>query len=335
MLKRNYFKSFLAVLSVFTLLFCVNTSFAARYENLNVGNLTVEKSLAVQGLLQASANTTGDVYYVSSGSSGVDGRGRGKTSSRPFATLDYAVGRCTANNGDFIIVMPGHAESVIAAAGIDLDVAGITIIGLGDGSDRPAFTFTTATTADIDVDAANITIANCVFINDIDSLAAPIDVNAAYFSMIECDMRDDTAAKQTIRWILGVAAADNMSIINCLNRGSDTAGATAWITLVGQDAPAIIGCHSNGDFSAANVENITTACTDVLITKNHFENANAVDVNIEGFAAMTGWISFNSLRIATDGQVTWINTPGSASLFENYGVNNNGETGILAGTPSV
>jgi hypothetical protein len=293
--------------------------------------------MSVKGLLQAVANTTGNVFYVDSGGSGsnsASGPG-GKSKEKPFKTLDWAVGRCTANNGDFIIVMPGHAESIIAADGIDFDVAGITIIGLGEGSSRPTFTFSTATTADIEVDAANVTIANCVFINDIDSLAAPIDVDAAYFTMIDCDMRDDTAAKQTIRWILGDANADNMTLIGCNNRGSDTAGATAWVTLNGADGVEIIGCRSNGDFSAANIENITAACTDLLITKNHLENANAVDVNIEGFAAMTGWISFNSLRVATDGQVTWINTPGNASLFENYGVNNNGETGILAGTPSV
>jgi len=335
MRKGNYIKSFLAGLCVFTLLFCANTSSAARYENLNVGHLTIESSLSVQGLLQAAANTTGTVYYVDSGAPGINAIGRGKSSSKPLATLDYAIGRCVANNGDFIIVMPGHAESIIAADGIDFDVAGITVIGLGEGSSRPAFTLSTATTADIEIDAANITIANCVFINDIDSLAAPIDVDAAYFTMIDCDMRDDTAAKQTIRWILGDANADNMTLIGCNNRGSDTAGATAWITLNGADGVEIIGCRSNGDFSAANIENITAACTDLLITKNHLENANAVDVNIEGFAAMTGWISFNSLRIATDGQVTWINTPGNSSLFENYGVNNDGETGILAGTPSV
>lgn len=336
MKNRNYFKPFLALGCVLALLFCANTSFAARYENLNVGHLTVERSLSVQGLLQAAANTTGDVYYVDSGigKNGVGARA-GQSSSKPLKTLDYAIGKCIANNGDFIIVMPGHAESVIAADGIDFDVAGITVIGLGEGSSRPTFTFTTATTADIEVDAANITIANCVFINDIDSLAAPIDVDAAYFAMIDCDMRDDTAAKQTIRWILGDANADNMTLIGCNNRGSDTAGATAWITLNGADGVEIIGCRSNGDYSAANVENITAACTDLLITKNHLENANAVDVNIEGFAAMTGWLSFNSLRIATDGQVTWINTPGNTSLFENYGVNNDGETGILAGTPSV
>lgn len=277
----------------------------------------------------------GNVYFVDSGHANKGNTTSNGTVDAPFSTLDYAVGRCTANNSDVIIVAQGHAETLTAAAAINLDVAGVTVIGLGSGTTRPKFTFSTATTADIDIDAANIMLINLQFVNDIDSLAAPIDVNASDFTMIQCDMRDDTAAKQTIRWILGDANADNMQIIGCVNRGSDTAGATAWITLNGADGVVIADCRSNGDFDAGNIQVVTAAITDALITRNHLENANAVDVNIEGLASSTGWISYNSCRIATDAQTTWINTPGNMQLFENYGVNNNGETGKLVGTASV
>ena len=276
---------------------------------------------------------TGSVWFVDSvtGSNG----NSGKTTKKPFATLDYAIGMCTASKGDVIILMPGHAESVIAAAGIVCDVQGITIIGAGTGTDRPQITFSTATTADIDISAANVTIKNVHFINDIDALAAPIDVNAAHFRMEGCLFDDATAAKQTVRWILGDANADYMEIIGCDNHGSDTAGSTAWITLNGADHVKIMGCSSHGDFAAANVEVVTAAVTDAIIAYNMLENANAVDVNIEGLASSTGWIAHNLCRNATDAQVTWVNTPGNMQLFQNYGVNNNGETGILAGTPSV
>lgn len=277
----------------------------------------------------------GNVYFVDSGHADKGNTTSNGTLDAPFATLDYAVSRCTANNSDVILVAAGHTESVIAAAGIDLDVAGITIIGCGSGNARPKFTFSTDTTADIDIDAANITLFNLQFVNDIDALAAPIDVNASDFTMINCDMRDDTAAKQTVRWILGDANADNMQIIGCVNRGSDTAGSTAWITLNGADGVVVVDCRSNGDFDAGNIQVVTAAITDALITRNHLENANAVDVNIEGLASSTGWISYNSCRIATDAQTTWINTPGNMQLFENYGVNNNGETGKIIGVASV
>lgn len=43
--------------------------------------------------------------------------------------MDYANGRCTANNGDVVFVQAGHTETVTAAAGLDLDVAGVTLGG--------------------------------------------------------------------------------------------------------------------------------------------------------------------------------------------------------------
>ena len=76
--------------------------------------------------------TTGNQYFVSS-DTGADSTGNDGSIRRPFATIDYAVGRCSANVGDVIYVMPGHTETVSAAAGINLDVAGISVIGLGAG----------------------------------------------------------------------------------------------------------------------------------------------------------------------------------------------------------
>jgi hypothetical protein len=57
-------------------------------------------------------------------------------------------------------------------------------------------------------------------------------------------------------------------------------------------------------------------------------------VNIEGYSAATGHVRYNSCMIATNGQVTWINTVGTLALFENYGVNLGGETGMIIGTAS-
>src|SRR6185503_19507054 len=58
------------------------------------------------------------------GSNGNDG----KTPDRPLATIAKALTLCVANRGDKIILMPGHAETVSAAAGLDLNVAGVSII---------------------------------------------------------------------------------------------------------------------------------------------------------------------------------------------------------------
>lgn len=98
--------------------------------------------------------TTGTYYFVDdSGSNANDG----KDTDHPFVDLDYAIGQCTANAGDVIIVMPGHAETRTTT--ITLDVAGVTIVGLGDGDLRPTITVNAA------VDAFTITAADSVVAN--------------------------------------------------------------------------------------------------------------------------------------------------------------------------
>src|SRR3989304_7725210 len=93
-------------------------------------------SFGVPVLAGGNIAPTGTVYFLDSGI-GSDGND-GLSSERPFATLDYAFSRCASNNGDYIIVAPGHAETITTAVG--LDVAGVTGVGVGPGRSRPAFT---------------------------------------------------------------------------------------------------------------------------------------------------------------------------------------------------
>ena len=69
----------------------------------------------------------------------------------PFASLNYAQKQCVPGRGDIIFVGPGHAETISSAAIELLTCSGVAVIGLGAGSMRPTFTFTTATTANIPV----------------------------------------------------------------------------------------------------------------------------------------------------------------------------------------
>ena len=48
----------------------------------------------------------------------------------------------TAAVGDTIIVMPGHVETIATAGALALDVAGISIVGLGNKRNRPIIDFT-------------------------------------------------------------------------------------------------------------------------------------------------------------------------------------------------
>ena len=82
----------------------------------------------------------------------------------PFATLHYAVNTvCVPGRGDIVFVLPNHAETITNATTLLLQCSGVAVIGLGAGSARPTFTFTTATSANIPVAGANMSIQNCLF----------------------------------------------------------------------------------------------------------------------------------------------------------------------------
>ena len=135
------------------------------------------------------SNSTAQLTNQRTGSDGNDG-----TFNAPFATLDYAIGKCTANRGDVIMVKPGHTETISSATALAFDVAGVAIIGLGAGTNRPTFTFDTANTATIAVSAANVSIQNVKFVGNFLSIATVFTLTTAkYFSVTNCEFVDTSA----------------------------------------------------------------------------------------------------------------------------------------------
>lgn len=105
--------------------------------------------------------TTGNIWFVNS-ATGTNAAGYGENPDAPFATADYAIGSGTATNGDWIIGMPGHTETISAAGSVNMDVAGIKIVGLGEGMTRPIFTWSTAA-GTFEVRANSCSIENVIF----------------------------------------------------------------------------------------------------------------------------------------------------------------------------
>lgn len=134
----------------------------------------------------------GNVFFVQT-TTGVDA-GTGKSPSAPYKTLAYAITRATANNGDVIYLMPGSTVTVSDATSQPLNVAGITIIGLGSGSNRPLFDFTTANTATIPVSANNIVVQNCQFKADFLSIAAAFTVASALNFTLDSNLFFDASS---------------------------------------------------------------------------------------------------------------------------------------------
>lgn len=109
----------------------------------------------VHQLGTGSTFTTGNVWYVSSvlGSAS----NTGKDPQFPLATIAQAQSSATASNGDVVIVMPGHAETLTAV--LTLSKAGVTYIGLGSGTLKPTITINAA------ADAVSISGASVIFAN--------------------------------------------------------------------------------------------------------------------------------------------------------------------------
>jgi hypothetical protein len=261
----------------------------------------------------------GNVFFVDSGI-GLDAY-TGKSPAKAFATLDYAIGRCTVNNGDVIYVMPGHAETVAAAAGIDFDVAGITVIGIGKGSDRPTITMSVAAST-VHFDAANTYLKNFLFLVEHDCTIV-IDIDVADCTVESCEFRAKTSSTAR-EWVTcidingGTANdCDRTRILGCIFR-SPTVGASNCIGLDEVAANVEIGwCEFWGDFSDACIHNPTgKILTQIHIHDNLLENTQTGDHSLELVSACTGVIAHNMYK--NDMTQATGSDPGSCWNFENY-----------------
>jgi len=274
--------------------------------------------------------TTGSVFFVHSGT-GLNSYG-GTEPSRPLATIDYAIGLCSANKGDIIFVMPGHAETVSAAAGIAADVAGISIIGMGNGTNRPTLSFSAAA-ATFAISAANITVANLRVTSTIDEVVKMFHVTAAYVTLDGIE-HFETATFQTIQFLLTTAAADYLTVKNCYHyQATAAAAAQLWIQLVGTDNTRIIDntfilVLQNGATCAAI--NATTAVVNCEIARNVIlQTGGTSQVSaILLVSASTGIVYDNRVAAAV---TTLAGTVALASAYgaENYALNTANKSGIL------
>ena len=240
---------------------------------------------------------SGQTYYVSNvttaaalapGAIGGSDSNDGKSPQTPFSTLDYAIGRCSANRGDVIYVLPGHAETVSTAAFIAIDVAGVTIIGLGTGSLRPTFNFA-ATASTITMSAANCTLQNVLLTGGVDAVVSPIVVSAADCKILDVEYRDVTG--QCTDGILTTAAANRLEIARLRWDGATAAGTNAAIAIVGGDRLWIHDCKFDGNFAVGVIDVRTTATTDLEVHDITARTRNAADIFIvDTVTASTGII---------------------------------------------
>lgn len=294
--------------------------------------LFVKRSVGGLFAVEDMAVTTGSRIFVHY-TNGTDAAGYGTGPDTPAKTLDYAVGLCTANKGDIIYLMPGHAESLAAATSAACDVAGISIVGLGHGSLIPTFTLGTATAATIAVTAANVRFKNIKVISDLADVAAGITCsNAADGLVVEnCWFTDGAAAKELVIGIQLAAACDHCTIVNNLFTTVDGGDCASAIKLVGESVDTLI--ENNvifGDYSAAGIDGGTAQATRLRILDNEVRNADVTaGLAIKLHASTTGTVRDNLVFGGKDGTVPI--AAAAAFVGQNYYSNAAGASaGILA-----
>lgn len=216
-----------------------------------------------------------------------------------FTTLAAALASCVANRGDMILIAPGHTETVVAADGIPFPAssAGVTIIGLGQGSLRPTITFTTSTAAQVVYDQANVTTKNVVFVCGIDAQVAMISVTAADVTFDGCELRTNSGTIGAVLGILTAATATRFKWINGRCVGPATNSGTTTTAQI-QHEVGIDYVIANSYFTGKMTQAILNATTILggLIDNNRFVVATGTKA-IAMAAASTPFISNNRINV--------------------------------------
>src|SRR3990167_1973227 len=259
-----------------------NTSFPQDASAYNVG--------------QAAEVRTGRVFYVDSGLTNASNGNDGKSPRTALATINgnFDHADLTANNGDTIYLLPGHTETHTAAAAVIADIAGVRVVGIGDGRDRPTFNFN-ATAADWDLTGANCSFENIVFdLTTIDAVVSAFDVGAADITFRNCEFIMADACGQAVNAFTPDGSSSRLKIIDCIFR-STTAGANSAILIAGTpDGIEIAHNHIYGDFAEACIDNAAcNVATNVNIHHNYLQNDNNGDHAIQMTSAVTGVVHHN------------------------------------------
>lgn len=214
----------------------------------------------------------GNYYYVDSAVAGSDGR----SPQTALGTLDAAFALCTANQGDVIVVMPNHAETITGAGGISHDVAGVSVIGLGVGQQRPRFLMDGATTVTYLISAADAFVSGLDFASGHSNVATCFNISTGSGAWIDnCKFRNNTTNEDFLTCIKATGAdntADGLKVTRCDWYTIDTDDA-AFITFVGSCADFVCGgTPADGNrvltLSATAAQHISCATGKLLTNAN-------------------------------------------------------------------
>ena len=276
--------------------------------------------------------TLGNIFFVDSGigSNSYDGT----TPARPKATINQAIDLCTANQGDTIVVLPGHAETISSATGLVVDVAGINIIGLGHGRNRPVISFDN-TASRIPISADNVLVQGLVFLGAVADIVSGMTITGDDVTLRGCDFEVGSAILEFLQ-MLDIDAATRVIVEHCRFIASATAGTNNAIRLDATVDCMIRNCEFRGDFTTAAISGnagSAAASTNAAVIGNLIENRDTTaGLLLDHHDNSTG-ITFGNqgfTLFATAPETAF--DPGDTLNTENYVVNAVNESGTIVPT---
>ncbi len=262
--------------------------------------------------------STGDYFFVDS-STGLSSN-LGTTVGKPMATIDQAINKCTADKGDVIIVLPNHAENITLGSLVP-DVAGITIVGLGNASNQPELTFT-ATTSIITVTGANTVLRNLRFLAGISAVVIGIEVSVDNVTIEGCTFNYGGTTDYDFLIGIDIDAFDYCTVRNCTFQFESTTGSNSGVQLDDAHFCVVDNCTFTGDFAVGAVANPTAdaLCTNMLITNNliHNNDTGAAASTIFFENACTGLIANNTIGTRGGLDADASIDPGSCNCINNW-----------------
>lgn len=281
-------------------------------------------------------------YFVSSviGAAGSSG----KSYREAVTTIALALAKCTASQGDRIILLEGHVETISSATALTLSKAGIEIVGLGRGTGRPTITLDTATDATINVTAARVKIRNVVFsANFADIVSFFTLTTAKYFSLESCRFQA-TATNMNALYVVDTNAttadADGLSIENCIWVEPDLA-TVGWIKADGTND----NWKFNDNYSNLGVNNnksLITVATGKVITNLQMIRNRTIRLNTDTATGAllfgtdgstnSGIVCDNYSQHADTAAELIVTASSGLSLFQNYSSGVNGNSGYIIAT---
>ena len=290
------------------------------------------------GLIVQPNVVAGTEFFVDN-TNGSNSNG-GRSWDQAFSTLNYAISQCTDASGDVIYLAPWHAETLNDAGTVSgtttdecvIDKTHISIIGLGEGKNRPTFTLgTDDTTAAIVVTAGttHVYIYNIIVISGLANVADGITFTSTSdgCTIEKCEFRDGGAALELVTAIAIAADCDDMAILDCNIFTTSGGGCAAGIELAGgSDRIKIIGNTIQGTYSAAAIDADAAASTEMVIMNNIICNQGALALGLDG--GCTGINAYNGIAGTTS--IAAAMTDESAMWnFENYVTGEDGGSGLL------